>query len=93
MMLAYGARNNSTIGGRCRANADGLNGVGGRDEASILRGQAATCRQALNSRVFIVRPAKDRKRPTHILGNSHVAVFRNTALQDLRLLALDANLL
>ena len=48
----------STVGGRCRTNADGLNGVGGGSEAfqeSLFYGaQAGTWRQALNSRALVV---------------------------------------
>ena len=36
--------------GRCRTNADGLNGVGGGSEA-FKESQAGTCCQALNTEI------------------------------------------
>ena len=57
MMLAYGARVLygsiiSTVGGRCRTNADGLNGVDVK-ESLFYGAQAGTCRQALNNRALV----------------------------------------
>ena len=72
------------IGGRCRTNAGGLNGVGGGSEAckeSLFFGaQAGTCRQALNIVGLMIRTPQKKETP-QVKETSRSARAATCALQ------------